>query len=131
MEQKDKNRLGPGLKAPVKINLYTQSLMKATHLHPAGAGLKYVTVCPCKLAATDRCAATRDEAGQCANSSERNAPPCQTRTHAHVRTDTANHKSRAGEMNGWSSVQDTPAGLAARGSGGGIAASRAAARRPA
>lgn len=50
---------------------------------------------------------------------------------AHVRTDTANHKSRAGEMNGWSSVQDTPAGLAARGSGGGIAASRAAAWRPA
>lgn len=79
---KDKKRLSLGLKAPVKINLYTQSLMKATHLHPAGAGLKYVTVCPCKLAAMDRCAATRDEAGQCTNSSERNAPPCQTRTRA-------------------------------------------------
>lgn len=34
-------------------------------------------------------------------------------------------------MNGWSLVQDTPAGWAVRGTGGGIAASRAAERHSA
>lgn len=102
----------------MKINLYTQSLMKATHLHPAGERLKYVTVCPCKLAAPAHCVAKHDEAGQCTNSSGRRARCRQTHTYTRAPTLTQqsiNH--RRGEMNGWSLVQDTPAGWAARGPG--------------
>ncbi|CAM4544897.1 unnamed protein product [Leuciscus chuanchicus] len=59
--------------------------MKATHLHPAGERLKYVTVCPCKLAAPAHCVAKHDEAGQCTNSSGRRARCHQTHTYTYTR----------------------------------------------